>query len=288
MNNDKCIIANVKWEDRGILLGIMYHILKKYKKLKYEEIYIREDKYRAFCTFIFKELDFTKEKDGEQYIISIKSIEDGDLNINNLNNLRNITTKKYHLLPWYDKDNPIIMFTNGKQNKSINSIREEIDDITCIRGKPSKIRNQITDVCYNIWDTRIEYYILGKYYKKFGISVDYLYNLLTNYLMSDMCMRDRMIPYPVSFYQRVEVPTYIPIPIEKTNNQHIEPVDKQNIEPVNKQNIEKTINTIQVIGKQDIVKTDVNKDIGHFNLFMDVINKISDKISTVNKIIDSK
>jgi hypothetical protein len=290
-NNNDCIIANIKWEDRGILLGIIYHILKKYKKLKYEEIYIADDKFRAMLQYIFSDLEFTKKKrTKDQYIISIKNIEQGNLNINNINNLENIQAKKYYLLPWYDNDNPIIMYIKGKKTININDIKQKINITTCHRGKSYGQKNYITDKCYNIWDTQVEYIIFYKYCEKFGISMEYIYELVSNYLLSDLCLSNTYVPYPVA----QEVPTYIPYEVQVTK-EVIKEVPRiiressqnnfNNIGELNQDNSNIIKKTGQINPKS--IKNP-EQDIGQYKLFMDLINNINNKISTINKIIDTE
>jgi hypothetical protein len=229
--------------------------------VKDRDICIQEDKFRAILAHLFKDIDFTNKKTNNTFNICIKTLETGDLNINNINNLDKIKVHKYYLLTWYDKDNPMIMYTKGKKLKTIDTMKKELSPTLCDRGRPMGEKNFVTDNCFNIWDTQVEYYILIKYYKKYAKPIDHTYNLITNYLVSDMCIQNKTLVYPVTMYRPVQVPTYIPYPVK---SRHI----------VN-----------DVITQKQIIK-EPNNSIEQFGMFTDLIDKINNKLTTVTSIME--
>lgn len=283
--SNNCVPYNIKWEDRGILLGLIYFILKKYKKLKYEDIYIHDDKYRAILSYLFPECDFTNVTRKNQFNISIKSIEYGNLNINNLNNLESIKVKKYYILPWYDKDNPLVMFTKGKKNKNIHKIKDKIDVMSCHRGKPHGYDNYISYNSFNTWDTQLEFSILNYYCQKFGADISFIYNLINEYLLADINPKKNIQYYPV------EVPTYIPYEVTRyvTSDNSTGNNINGNIGNSTGNNINSNIKTITTTNKESgdtTINNINNKDIGQYGLFMDLIKKITNNLSIMNNIID--
>src|SRR5579871_3594269 len=124
-----CNKVNFVWETKGILLGIIYYILKKYNYFKENIIIINDTKIRHILKFLFIDLDFSKK--GEGFHINIKNNERSDLVINNLNNLSDLHTKHIYLLPWYSKDNPIIMYKHKDEKElDVKLVKEKIKDFS--------------------------------------------------------------------------------------------------------------------------------------------------------------
>jgi hypothetical protein len=249
-----CNIINIKWEDRGIILGFIYFIAKKYDKMIMKTIYLPDTKLRALMTFLFKDIDFVSNKKKADFLIRIRNTKKGHLNINNINNLpEEISIKKYYLLPWYDNDNPIIMYSTGSKTIKTIDIKKKILKTACERGEPHGEPNYITQKCKNIWDSQLEFNILSKYCDLYNIHIGYVYNLITNYLTADMCGINNQ---PVPVYYKVEVPKYIPYKVDNY-------IDRPQEQYIRKPSLDK---------KQ-------------FEIFTDLINKLSNKLLTVNEII---
>jgi hypothetical protein len=246
-----CNISNNKWEDKGIILGIISYLLLKYKKLINKTVYLPDTKIRAIISFLFKKIQFTNKKSDSDLIIRVRSIKKGDLYFNNINNLKKISVKSYRLLPYYDNDNPMIMYNHGDKKKNISDIEKKINKITCKRGNISGEKNNITDNCFQNWDTNIEYEILEKYSSFFNIDIKNVYELINNYLLSDLCCNNNFLFNKLM--PKVEyVEKYIPIPF----TQYIEKPVKNN-------------------------KTD-------YKVFIDLIGGLNEKLSLIDNNIEKK
>ena len=85
-NKDKCIkndISNIS-ENKGILLALLYFILKKYKHLINLKIKINLSKYQKILKLLFSDLKFSSS-DKDTFNININTKEQGDLNITFIN-----------------------------------------------------------------------------------------------------------------------------------------------------------------------------------------------------------
>jgi len=170
---------------------------------------------------------------GKGFKIIIKSDEDGHLIINNLNNLKVINAKKVRLLPWYDKDNPIVMFRYNKNKKyNINKLRDNLDNFS--EHERFLIHNygNIVEQYYNLrnWDTNMEYNILARYIQYHNYDIMAVHHFLTYHLGGIKRDIVNYIPYKVP----VKIPTYVPIRI---------PVETQ-ITPVADKKINNIISTV--------------------------------------------
>jgi len=197
-------IINIKWEERSIILGLIYYIVRHYEKMMMKYIYIKEIKIRAFLSFIFKNMDFTDNKDEAEFIVRIKNIKVGNLNINNINNISKISIKKFYILPWYDSDNPLIMWTPGDRVLTRKWLKHNIAKTTLVRNEPHGEPNYITSLSRNIWDSQIEYNILSMYSSLYKLDIYYIYNLLTNFLLYDITGVDKTLISPVINYVKLD------------------------------------------------------------------------------------
>jgi hypothetical protein len=174
---------------------------------------------------------FLKKK-GDGFNINIKNSERTDLVINNLNNMDTIDTKKITLLPWHDKDNPIIMFNandriNGDKNsKKYENNKKKMVEFVKYFNKNSRWKNNetnfVSEHCnLNIWDSHYEYKILKKYAKKYSYyDAMSVYNFITKALTSPCCQTKTkiirsVVNIPVIIPTVREKPVYIPVNIPK-------------------------------------------------------------------------
>jgi hypothetical protein len=215
--------TNIIWEDKGIIVGIIKYLTKNNKK----SVILPNSRFKFLAKTLFYDTKFKKKGDG--FHINIKNSGRDDLVINNLNNLDYITnnTDKVTLLPWYDKDNPLIMFNSSKKQKHSGSKENNkkkminfVDKFNKnIRGKYHG-RNFIGNHCtLNIWDSYYEHKILKKYTDKYDYyNIIAVYNFITKVLTSPCGYKKIIIvrhEIPVVLPTYVEKPVYVPVVIPK-------------------------------------------------------------------------
>ena len=219
---------NLVWENKGIILGIIRYIVKHIDELVDKIIIIDNDIVRSVLKKLFDDLTFKKKsKKVNLFVINIKNNNVGGLIINNINNLKNINGK-IMLLPWYDKDNAIVMFKyNENKEYDIQKIKNKINKFTenkrlnWYSGDNYYNINFIEQKCnFRIWDTYMEYSILKKYVKYYDeYDIMYVYDYITNMLTENRCQSKSVIGVGVPIEVPTYVPTYIPISYkEKQNN----------------------------------------------------------------------
>ena len=123
---DNCNLVNTIWIDKGIVIILIYYIMKYYNKLKKKIIIIKNYKYINICKILFTKLNFMTYKihDSNNFYFNIRHIiYNQDIIIDYINNYDNfINTNKINLIPWYDMNDPLITYKysyNKKKNKKI-------------------------------------------------------------------------------------------------------------------------------------------------------------------------
>jgi hypothetical protein len=181
INYNECKIVNIVWIERGIIITIIYHILKKYKKLVDKIIIIDNKRYCKFLKIIFPELKFKtfKKHSSNNFYFNIrKIIKNQDIIIDYLANYTdNINTNKISLLPWYDMNDPIIVYEYKSDIKiKVKKHKFFINNFSqCKRG----------DYYNKTWDAFIELLILQKYAKfNNNIHYNYFFNIINTFLKS--------------------------------------------------------------------------------------------------------
>ena len=199
---------NLVYEERGIILGIMNFILDNMNK--YNQINIENKLYFKLIRQLFPMFRVTRNYDKEKTSLNIyarsRKIKDNGLIINNLDNIKRIKSKKKHfyLLPWFNVNNPIVMFKydKSKPKKNIDKLKRYIEKFNIIRLKEySHERIPIMSYRFNIlfWDIFVEYRILNRYCRLTNNNINSIYDFLTKYLGG----------------LNVNVPTYVPRYIER-------------------------------------------------------------------------
>ncbi len=277
-NNNKCPKINFTWENKGIVLGIIYYILKRYNKLENQRVGLDNKKLRILLSSLFTRIDFTKK--GVGFTINVKNSKREGLVINNLNNLSDVRTKKIYLLPWYDKDNPTVMYFHRPEQ--VYDLGKFVNDTKkfsrCDRTK-SYIRQNFVNSCYglNIWDTDVEFSILDAYVRKFrNFDVATLYKLISDYLASDMCYAkvERQIvhvPVQVPVEVRVEVPVKVPVVKEKEKVNMLEDIKKK---------------ILDVDNDKQKGESNGNIDKENYKQCISIIEKVANKIEKTNDLLD--
>jgi hypothetical protein len=180
MNFNKCNLVDIIWIERGILLMLIYFIIKNYNNLEKKKIVINNKKLRNFLQGVFLNLNFLDkfEKNKSDYFyFNIRSIQKNqDIIIDYLKNYDEfIPTKKIWLVPYYDLNDPLIIYKFNKKAKLDADLEKDIvKNFTCPRGN-----YQNSGV---FWDINFENTIINKA-KNFGLIN--ISNLINNFLLED-------------------------------------------------------------------------------------------------------
>ena len=210
MQNNNTYNHLLTWEEKSIILGVIMYLSKHHEKMINKTIIIQDKFYRTIIKKIFDDLMIKKKSNSvDIFQINIKNNVQNGLIINNLNNLNKINNKKVILLPWYNIDNPIVMY-KWKPNEigDIKKFKDDVKKFTKYERQRSYGINSIMRTKHNVdmWDTYYEYKIIQKllipcpYY-----NVSEINNMINNYLL---------LP---NNNQPIYIPKYYPIYIVKEN-----------------------------------------------------------------------
>jgi hypothetical protein len=179
----KCKLINIVWIERGILLTIIYFILKYYYKLENRVIIVDNIMYCDFLNYIFKNLTFKKFKKHESknfYFNIRKIIKHQDIIIDYIHNYDEIiNTKRLYLVPWYDMNDILVAYKYNKYKYvKIEKYKRFINGFSeCRRG------------LYNnnmIWDMFIEFEIYKKYNRfNSNFKIIDIFNSINNVVISN-------------------------------------------------------------------------------------------------------
>jgi hypothetical protein len=181
---NNCKIVNIIWIDRGILLSIMSFIIDNYTKLLDKILIINNKPYRNFLRIIFNKLVFSQYKsvNKKNFYFNIRQIiKNQDVIIDYLQNYTDyIYSDKINLIPWYDMNDPIILYEKNKKTNNkldIEKYKLYIKNFSsCRRGN----YNNTT------WDLLMERYIFIKYNKfNYKFSLNYTFNLLNKFILNN-------------------------------------------------------------------------------------------------------
>lgn len=282
-NKDKCIkndISNIS-ENKGILLALLYFILKKYKHFINLKIKINLSKYQKILKLLFSDLKFSSsEKD--TFNININTKEQGDLNITYINFLEEIKANKIYIVPWFDGDNPLIMFMKSKKIQNINEINKKIVDWhNCSRTQPYNK--------FNNYDEFIENSILNKYIK---FNNKWSYNDLITYIntsLSNQIIVNKTIEKKIEV--AVPTPYLVPVPFNNINQREYKKEDKKedkiDLVELEKNTRSKIYNELNLSNILSILEKIKNNNI-NFNKSKENINKIENMISQLKNNINNK
>lgn len=243
---------DIIWENRGIALGIMSYLLKRHETMKDRRIVIGNDKMRRAMRVLFGDLSFAKF--GRGFKVNIKNDRRAGLVINNLNNLSRINASRAVVLPWYDPDNPMVMFRHRKNKRyDIDALRNSARRFSqrerfANYGPPNYFEQKYS---LPIWDGRAEYAILSEYASRYSANLDLVYQFM-----------DREFGGPRSGrteYRAVPVPQPVPVAGENGLAQRKEPV-------------------------RGSIRAEKREHDGTAEL----VRNIADKIAIINKLIETK
>jgi hypothetical protein len=177
--NTKCKIVNTVWIERGIILTILYYLIKKYNLIINKIIIIENAKYRILFKLLFPKLIFEKyEKDNKKnfYFNIRKIIKKQDIIIDYINNYDDfINTSKIKLVPWFDMNDILVSYIYNS-NKKIN-----IDKYLNFIINFNKCRR--ADYYNNIYDNIMEHKIFNLYLKNNkNININNLNYIINKYI----------------------------------------------------------------------------------------------------------
>jgi hypothetical protein len=249
-NNDNIII-----EDRGIIVGIMYYILKRINRLFNKIIVIHDKRIRDIIKYFFYDLNIKKAGDGFQINIRNNNHNSG-LIINNLNNLpEKIHAKKVYYLLWFNKDNPIVMY-EYEQNKikDKNKIKKDFDNFYRTLHEMCKVAE---------WNVTSDNDIIKKFTKRYIIygNTEKISNYISCYVNNYLNCEKEIMMVPYILEKEVKKDHFVYVPVEKV--------------------IEKKIESLKL---NDVSKDSdkANKNIRNF------VEYLTNKFETLSDIIDEK
>ncbi len=204
-------MSNIIWEDKGIILGIISHLLKHYNSLS--TITLQDTRFKYIAQTLFPLLKFTTKP--AKTIFNIKNNTQSHIIINNINNIHELHTSKVTLLPWYNNQNPIIMYKHN--DKSIDKSKLLADIKTFNKEEregPYDVPYALARYCHiNTWDALFEYQVLDRYSKQFKYRVVDVYNFITGVLLEPSCLYEKVMPVYLPY--KVPVRQDVLVPVEK-------------------------------------------------------------------------
>jgi hypothetical protein len=267
-NSKKCIKNEISTisENKGILLALIYFINNKYNKLTNKIININLNKYKNILKILFSDLKFSNKSDSfnkpNTFNININTKEIVDLNIIYIDFLDKINANKVYIVPWFDGDNPLIMFSKSNKEQNIKSIRAKIFEWdNCSRTQSYEN--------FNNYDEFIENIILNKYIE---LNNKWSYKDLINYI--NKSLSNEVIVQKI-IKKKIEIPTPYIVPVPNNYLNKNPNIPKYNL-PSPLVNNKTTNNYLNK-----------NPNISNFNIPSSVNNKIPNisncNISSVNK-----
>jgi hypothetical protein len=163
INNAPYIINS----EKSIIIGIIYYILKNIKKIQNTGIFIKNNIIRLIIQKLFPNLNIIDTFIKSSYCIHIRTnnlfSNCSNIYIDYLKNYNKyICSNKVKLLPWFDIDDPIILYEYNKKYKyNVSKITKKILNITL-----NRYRDGI------LWDTITQNYIFSLY-EKYDKTINY-------------------------------------------------------------------------------------------------------------------
>jgi len=230
MNNilqkNYCKIINIVWIERGILLILIYYLVKKYDILLKKTIIIDNQRYCDFLKLLFPKLNFSKftKHYKKNFYFNIRTIiKKQDIIIDYVNNYFDyINTNKIVLIPWYDMNDILIAYEYNKKEK-IKFLKRKlfiVEFSKCRRGGYGA----------DIWDIYVENYIFTKYIlfaKK--VKLESLLIMFNNFIKKNYT--NTVIEHPRVYYVPVQQ-NFIQNIILPNNHNFMPPVMPQMMPPV--------------------------------------------------------
>ena len=300
-NKDKCIKNEISTisENKGILLGLLYFILKNYNNLINNKININLTKFKKILKILFPDLNFLDKftETNNSFNININTKEIVDLNITYINFLEEIKANKVYIVPWFDGDNPLIMFEKSNKEQNIDKIKNKISDWdNCSRTQQYNK--------FNNYDEFIENNILNKYIE---FNNKWSYDDLTKFINTSLS-NQIIINKIIEKKKNIPIPYFVPIPVNNysTQNNNLQKVNQENKSiPVQNQENKSSKSfipiPIPIRNKQNIVPVPNQENISKKTIIpvpilirnkqntvtvpnQEIISDINNKIVNINKI----
>lgn len=273
---------NIIWENKGIVLGIISYLIENHALFKNNIIVIRNTKFNNVISNLFPDMKIVHNGDG--FHINIKNQNKNGLIINNLQNLSIVHASNVKFLPWFDIDNPIIMYLYDK--KKVYDKDLLADDIyqfnentrfKAIRSNDPQYQEFINQHCgINIWDTQFEFNILSSYIKYYPGNLFEINQFIDNQLGGLRCEKP------------IQIPILIPINVPVGTSPDWKNKGRPTAKPVG---ISKDVNKIsQTTPKKEFIqassKITMKESCDHSNFDMS-ITIITNIIRRINEILES-
>lgn len=294
---------NIIWENKSVMLGIILFLTKYNDKLISTDIIIYDDLFRNIAKVLFSNLTVKKRNKGSEssFDINVRSNVQRGLVINNVLNLSEIQNKNFYLLPWYNKDNPMIAFIVKPESTQIviEKAVKDIEEFTNTkRMLPHDPKNFIDIQCnINIWDSLTEYKILLNYSNKYLVDIIQTYNYISKALGEHTCIPKEItyvgIPVPV----KINVPIPVPIQNIEVKEQYQSPIQVSQASQASQASSQlpaqlPTQTTTQAPTLTKIIRPSINVvntcPAEGCSKYVEIINAMNKKIQALNEIYERK
>lgn len=161
------------WEDKGIIITLIYYLLKNYNLYKNKTIQIKHKLYCKILNKLFKKINFN-ETTG--ILFNIKNNCNDNVCINYLDNFNNISYDKLYILPWNNYDNPLVLITKGKTKLNKTIIKNKINNLKYhLSSKYPYLYDNIEEINdkFDMDNKTLESYVLRKFCKKLTKNINY-------------------------------------------------------------------------------------------------------------------
>jgi len=208
--NNRLQDYNLIWEEKGIVLGIIFYIVENIENIR--DVYIKDHHFLKIIKCVFPNINFhyrykKKDENGLNIFIKTHKIKTNALIINNINNIKEIRTKQknFYLLPWFNVNNPIVMFKYSKKRKekNIETIKRKIHEFNHMRFN-TYVDEQLPLINYKcgivFWDIFTEYQILNAYSEIYRTNINVIYDFLNKYINSFNCSSVTPLRYIAPIY----------------------------------------------------------------------------------------
>lgn len=255
-----CFLVTITWVDRGILLAIMNYLTKHHENIFNKNIIIQNKLYRDFAVEMFPELKFseyTNHSSKNFYFNIRKTIRKQDIFIDYLKKYdKGVPTKKLHLLPWYDRNDPLVVYEYDEKHKICpHKYLNFLNNFSrCKRG------NYFNNT---MWDVFIENSVLKKYNKiKSYADMNQVYKRFYIYASKNY-IPDKRFLEPMPEIRAAQT----------INNFVLMPTNKKEIEAY-KNKIKNLEGELEKIPKEEHSKF--------------LLNLLNDKLNIINSIMENK
>jgi len=243
-----CKEVNLVWVERGIIVIMIYIILKNYDSYKNKKIYISNKNLNVFFSYIFDKLTFVDDTKGKDVLIFNirKEVKKEGVTIDYLSNYDNyVPTNKIWLVPYYDMNDPLILFEHSKYGRlDVDIFEEKFKNFSsCERG--NYMNKGI------IWDVLFENCVIEKA-RKFGI--DNLYFIINNFVKNKYTNTIERIYYPFMGFNETKKEPSINLTIKNQETNKVEQEKHTEEKKIIKNDYEERLEKLIDIMNEKIIK----------------------------------